>query len=36
MGSGLLRKDLILAGDYAGLEELVRETLALISRIRGQ
>lgn len=34
MGSQLVRKDLITAGDYDRLEKLVRDTLALIREIR--
>ena len=34
MGSKLITKDLIQAGDYAGLTARVKETLALIARIR--
>ena len=35
MGSGLLRKDLLGSGDYAGIEALARECLALVDAARG-
>ncbi len=36
MGSDLLRKDWIKAGDYAAVTDLTRTTLALIARLRGK
>ncbi len=36
MGSKLITKELIKAGDYQGLTARVKETLALIGRIRGR
>ena len=35
IGSNLITKKLLDAGDYAGIEKKVRETVALIKRIRG-
>jgi len=35
MGSNLITKDLLKAGDYDGISARVRETLALISKVRG-
>lgn len=36
MGSGLMRKDWIKAGDYAAITDLTRTTLATIARLRGK
>jgi 2-dehydro-3-deoxyphosphogluconate aldolase/(4S)-4-hydroxy-2-oxoglutarate aldolase len=35
MGSNLITKDLLKAGDYRGIADKVRATLGLIARIRG-
>ncbi|MEM7655567.1 MAG: bifunctional 4-hydroxy-2-oxoglutarate aldolase/2-dehydro-3-deoxy-phosphogluconate aldolase [Bacteroidota bacterium] len=35
MGSKLIRKDLIEAGDFAGLQAMVADTVALVKEIRG-
>ena len=35
MGSQLISKDVLAIGDYAGLEKTVRDTLALIKRLKG-
>jgi 2-dehydro-3-deoxyphosphogluconate aldolase/(4S)-4-hydroxy-2-oxoglutarate aldolase len=35
MGSNLLTKDLLKAGDYPGIAAKVRDTLELIRKIRG-
>jgi 2-dehydro-3-deoxyphosphogluconate aldolase/(4S)-4-hydroxy-2-oxoglutarate aldolase len=35
MGSNLLTKELLKAGDYAGITAKTKETLALIAKIRG-
>ena len=34
MGSKLLQKDLIESGNYAGISDLVADTLSLISKVR--
>jgi 2-dehydro-3-deoxyphosphogluconate aldolase/(4S)-4-hydroxy-2-oxoglutarate aldolase len=36
IGSNLITKELLAAKDYAGVEKKVRETIALIRRIRGK
>jgi 2-dehydro-3-deoxyphosphogluconate aldolase/(4S)-4-hydroxy-2-oxoglutarate aldolase len=36
MGSKMVRKDLVASGDYATLQSLVKDTLALIAQIRGK
>ena len=36
IGSNLITKELLAAKDYAGIEEKVAETIALIKRIRGK
>ncbi len=36
IGSNLISKELLAAKDYAGIEKKVRDTLALIARIRGK
>ena len=36
IGSNLITKDLLAAKDYAGVEKKVRETIALIRKIRGK
>ena len=36
MGSNLVRKDLVTAGDFAAIRDLARQTLALIQSIRPQ
>jgi 2-dehydro-3-deoxyphosphogluconate aldolase/(4S)-4-hydroxy-2-oxoglutarate aldolase len=36
IGSNLITKELLAARDYAGIEKKVRETVALIARIRGR
>lgn len=35
IGSNLITRDLLVAQDYAGIERRVRDTVALIARIRG-
>ena len=35
IGSNLITKELLKAGDYAGIATKVRDTLALIRKIRG-
>jgi 2-dehydro-3-deoxyphosphogluconate aldolase/(4S)-4-hydroxy-2-oxoglutarate aldolase len=36
MGSNLITKDLLQAGDYAGIAANIRRTLDLIRKIRGK
>lgn len=36
IGSNLITKSLLAAGDYAGIEQRVRDTLALLAKIRGK
>jgi 2-dehydro-3-deoxyphosphogluconate aldolase/(4S)-4-hydroxy-2-oxoglutarate aldolase len=36
IGSNLITKKLLAAGDYAGIEQRVRETLVLLAKIRGK
>jgi 2-dehydro-3-deoxyphosphogluconate aldolase/(4S)-4-hydroxy-2-oxoglutarate aldolase len=36
IGSNLITKELLAVKDYAGVEKKVRETIALIRKIRGK
>jgi 2-dehydro-3-deoxyphosphogluconate aldolase/(4S)-4-hydroxy-2-oxoglutarate aldolase len=36
IGSNLITKELLAAKDYSGVEKKVRETIALIRKIRGK
>jgi hypothetical protein len=36
MGSNLITKELLAAGDWAGIEEKVRETLARVKAIKAR
>lgn len=36
MGSRLIRKDLVAAGDWEGIKQLVREALDIIQEVRGE